>query len=60
MFLIFRKLFLTENLRKLSLTENLSNETLSLISKWVEYVSLIFFFKLQGTIMNLGNKLTLS
>ena len=45
------------NLRKSCLTKNISNRALSFISKWTEYVSLIFF-KLQGTIMNLGNKLT--
>ena len=36
---------------------NIPNRTLKFISKWVEYVSLIFS-KLQGTIMNLENKLT--
>ena len=42
---------------KIILTENISNRTLSFISKCVKYVSLIVF-KLQGTIMNLENKLT--
>ena len=39
------------------ITENISNRTSNFISKWVEYVSQIVF-KLQGTIMNLGNKVT--
>ena len=44
-------------MRKSFLTENKSNITLNFISKWVEYAHKLLF-KLQGTKMNLGNKLS--